>query len=98
MFIPSGNCRRMKTSVQLIEKIIRAQTALHLKLVARRNSGKFDIGGASVDDLIERVGAERSSYEWRLVLFKNEIAAAVMEAAADLEADPVHQTADPRCR
>ena len=96
MFIPSGNCQRMKTSVQLIEKIIRAQTALHLKLVARRNGGKSDIGGASIDDLIERVGAERSRYEWMLVLFKNEIAAAVMEAAADLEADPALHGVDPR--
>ena len=86
----------MKTSIQLIEKIIRAQTGLHLTLVARRNGGTSDIGGASVDDLIARVGAERSRYEWMLVLFKNEIAAGVMEAAADLEADPALNGVDPR--
>jgi len=86
----------MKTSIQLIEKIIRAQTALHLKLVARRNSGKSDVGGGSIEDLIAEVGAERSRYEWMLVLFKNEIAAEVMEAAADLEAGPIHQAVDPR--
>ena len=96
MFIPSGNCQRMKTSIQLIEKIIRAHTALQLKLVARQNDGKSDIGGASIDDLIARVGAERSRYDWMLVLFKNEIAAAVMEAAADLEADPALHGVDPR--
>jgi hypothetical protein len=39
----------MKTSIQLIEKIIRAKTALHLKLVAHRNDHKVDIeAGASM--------------------------------------------------
>ena len=85
----------MKTSIQLIEKIIRAKTALHLKLVARRNHGKVDIGGGSIDDLIAEVGAGRSRYERMLVLFKNELAAAVMEAA-ELEAEPVHHGIDPR--
>jgi hypothetical protein len=76
----------MKTSIQLIEKILRAQTALHLKLVARRNDGRMDVGGRSIDDLIAEVGAERSRYERMLVLFKNEIAAAIMQSA-EAEAD-----------
>ena len=41
------------------------------------------------------MGAGRSRYERMLVLFKNEIAAAVMELA-DLEVDPVHHGIDPR--
>ena len=72
----------MKTSVQLIEQIIRAKTALHLTLVAERNGGKVDIGGGHVDDLLKEVDAGLSRYEWMLVLFKNEIAAARMEAEA----------------
>jgi hypothetical protein len=79
----------MKTSIQLIEKILRAQTALHLKLVARRNDGRMDVGGRSIDDLIAEVGAERSRYERMLVLFKNEIAAAIMQSA-EAEADTAH--------
>ena len=70
----------MKTSVQLIEQIIRAKTALHLTLVAERNSGKVEVGGGRIDDLLKEVDAGLSRYEWMLVLFKNEIAAALMEA------------------
>jgi hypothetical protein len=76
----------MKTSIELIEKIIRAKTALHLKLVAQRNGGKVDIGGGRIDDLIAEVDAGLSRYDRMLVLFKNEIAAAVMESGeADVE-------------
>ena len=72
----------MKTSVQLIEQIIRAKTALHLTLVAERNRGKPEIGGGRIDDLLTEIDAGLSRYEWMLVLFKNEIAAALMEADA----------------
>jgi hypothetical protein len=71
----------MQTSIQLIERIIRANTALHVKLVAHRNGGKVDIGGTRIDDLLAKVDAEILSYERMLVLFKNEIAAAIMESA-----------------
>ena len=71
----------MKTSIRLIEQIIRAKTALHLKLVAHRNDGKVDIGGKRIDELIAEVDAGLSSYERMLVLFKNEVAAIVMESA-----------------
>jgi hypothetical protein len=71
----------MKTSIQLIEKIIRAKTALHLKLVAHRNDRKVDIGGGRIDELIAEVDAGLLRYERMLVLFKNEMAAAVMESA-----------------
>ena len=71
----------MKTSIQLIEKIIRAKTALHLKLVAHRYGHKVDIGGGRIDDLISEVDAGLARYERMLVLFKNEMAAAVMESA-----------------
>jgi hypothetical protein len=71
----------MKTSIQLIEQIIRAKTALHLKLVAHRNGGKLDGGGGHIDDLLAEVDAGLSRYDRMLVLFKNEIAVAVMESA-----------------
>lgn len=63
----------------MIEEIIRAKTALHLKLVGYRSGGKVDIGGGHIDDLIAEVDAGLSRYERMLVLFKNEIAAAAME-------------------
>ena len=66
----------MKTSIHIIEQIIRAKTALHLTLVALRKDGKADIGGARIDDLIAEVDAGLARSEWMLVLFKNEIAAA----------------------
>ena len=69
----------MKTSIQLIEKIIRAKTALHLKLVAQRNDGKVDVGGGHIDDLLAEVDAGLLRYERMLVLYKNEMAAEVME-------------------
>ena len=71
----------MKTSIQLIEQIIRAKTALHLKLVAHRNDGRADIGGASIDDLLAEVDDGLYRYEQMLVRFKNEIAAETMESA-----------------
>lgn len=87
MFIPSGKFSKpMKTSIQLIEQIIRAKTALHLKLVAHRNGGKVDIGGGRIDDLLAEVDAGRSSYERMLVRFKNELAAVVM-ASAETDAE-----------
>jgi hypothetical protein len=72
----------METSIQLIENIIRAKTALHLTLVAHRNDGKLDIGGGRIEDLLAEVDAGLSRYERMLVLFKNEVAAEVMEADA----------------
>ena len=71
----------MKTPIQLIEQIIRAETALHLQLIAYRKDGKVDIGGGLINDLIAEVDAGLSSYERMLVLFKNESAAEVMVAS-----------------
>jgi hypothetical protein len=45
-----------KSPIQLIEEIIRAKTALHLRLVAHRNDGEMDIGGKSICELIAEVG------------------------------------------
>jgi hypothetical protein len=78
----------MQTSIKIIEQIIRAKTALHLKLVALRKDSKVCIGGARIDDLIADVDAGLVKYEWMLVLFKNELAAAVMEAEATASAAP----------
>ncbi len=75
----------METSIHLIEQIIRAKTALHLKLVAHRKDGKVDIGGQRIDDLLAEVDAGLSSYERMIVLFKNEVAAAVMASFTDAE-------------
>ena len=71
----------MKTPEQLIEQIIRAKTALHLQLLAHRKDGKIDIGGGRIDDLLAEVDAGLSRFEWMLVLFKNETAAAIMAAS-----------------
>ena len=71
----------MKRSIELIEQIIRAKTALHLKLVAHRSGGKVDIGGGRIEDLLAEVDAGISNYERMLVQYKNEVAALVMESA-----------------
>lgn len=79
----------MKSPIQLIEQIIRAKMALHLRLVAHRNDGETEIGGKSVDDLIAEVDAGIPNYEQMLVFFKNKAAAEVMASAeADAEAKP----------
>ena len=71
----------MKTPEQLIEQIIRAKTALHLQLLAHQKEGKVDVGGGRKDDLLAEVDAGLSRFEWMLVIFKNETAAAVMAAS-----------------
>jgi hypothetical protein len=58
------------------------QDSSALKLVALRKDGKVEIGGAHIDDLISEVGVGLRRPEWMLVLFKNELFAAVMEAEA----------------
>jgi hypothetical protein len=75
----------MKSPSQLLEQIIRAGTALHLKLVAERNAGKPDIGGRAIDAMIDEVDQGISSAERMLVFFRNEEAAEVMvsDASAD---------------
>jgi hypothetical protein len=77
----------MKSPIQLIEEIIRAKMALHLRLVAHRNDGEMEIGGKSVDDLIAEVDAGIPNYERMLVFFKNKAAAEVM-ASAEADAEP----------
>jgi hypothetical protein len=75
----------MKSPIQLIEQIIRAKTALHLRLAASRSGGKLEVGGRPIDALIAEVDAGIASYEQMLVLFKNEAAAAVMMEAAEID-------------
>jgi hypothetical protein len=75
----------MKSATQLIEEIVRAKTALHLRLAADRSSGKLEIGGRRIDDMIAEVDAGLANYEQMLVLFKNENAAAVMMASAGID-------------
>jgi hypothetical protein len=77
----------MKSSVQLIEEIIRAKTALHLRLAADRNDGKREVGGKCIIELIAEVDAGLLSYEQALVLFKNEDAAVVMIASMEMDAE-----------
>ena len=72
----------MKSPTELLKQIIRAETALHLKLVAQRSAGKADIGGRAINDLIEEVDRGLSSAERMLVFFKNEDAAEIMLADA----------------
>lgn len=75
----------MKSAVQLIEEIIRAKTALHLRLAANRNGGQHEVGGRAIEDLIAEVDAGLSSYERTLVLFKNEAAASIMMASIEID-------------
>jgi len=78
----------MKSPAQLIEQIIRAKMALHLRLAAAcRNGGQDEIGGRRVDDMIAEVDAGLSRYEQMLVCFKNEAAAAAMMASAGMDAE-----------
>ncbi|MGH6734842.1 MAG: hypothetical protein ACRECX_02010 [Methyloceanibacter sp.] len=76
-----------KSAAQLIEQIIRAKTALHLRLAADRSGGKRDVGGTRIEDLIVEVDDGLARYERMLVLFKNEDAAAAMMESADMDAD-----------
>jgi hypothetical protein len=71
-----------KSPIQLIEEIIRAKMALHLRLVACRNDGEMDIGGKSIYDLIAEVDEGIPAYERMLVYFKNKVAAEVMSSGA----------------
>jgi hypothetical protein len=78
-----------KSPIQLIEEIIRAKMALHLRLVAHRNDGEMDIGGKSIYELIAEVDEGIPTYERMLVYFKNKDAAEVM-ASAEADGEPEH--------
>jgi len=80
--------RSPKSPIQLIEEIIRAKTALHLRLVAHRNDGEVEIGGKNVSDMIAEVDAGIPGYEQLLVHFKNKMAAEVMAAEVGEEPEP----------
>jgi hypothetical protein len=65
----------MKSSIQLLEEIIRALTAMHLKLIHHRNAGKTSIGGTPIDELIAEIDFGILSRERMLACFKAEVAA-----------------------
>ena len=77
----------MKSPIELIEQIIRAKMALHLRLAASRNRGQDEIGGRRIDDMIAEVDTGLARYEQMLVCFKNELAAAAMLASAGMGAE-----------
>jgi hypothetical protein len=77
----------MKSPIQLIEQIIRAKMALHLRLAASRNGGQEEIGGRRIDDMIAEVDAGLARYEQILVCFKNEIAAEAMMASVHMDTE-----------
>jgi hypothetical protein len=77
--------RSPKSPIQLIEEIIRAKTALHLRLAAQRNDGEDEIGGKKVSDMIAEVDAGIPGYEQMLVYFKNKMAADIMAAEVNDE-------------
>ncbi len=72
----------MKSPIQLIEEIIRAKMALHLRLVAHRNRGEVEIGGKCIHELIAEVDEGIPRYERMLVYFKNKVAAEVMASSS----------------
>jgi len=84
--------RSPKSPIQLIEEIIRAKTALHLRLAAHRNDGEVEIGGKNVSDMIAEVDAGIPGYEQMLVYFKNKMAADVMAAEVGDEPEPPKKT------
>jgi hypothetical protein len=77
----------MKSPTELIEQIIRAKMALHLKLAASRSGGQAEIGGRAIDDMIAEVDAGMSRYEQILVCFKNEIAAEAMMLSVQMDGE-----------
>jgi hypothetical protein len=77
-----------KSPIQLIEEILRAKTALHLRLVAHRNDGEVEIGGKNVSDMLAEVDAGIPGYEQMLVYFKNKMAAEIMAAEVGDEPEP----------
>jgi hypothetical protein len=77
----------MRSSIQLLEEIIRDLTAMHLKLVNHRNAGRNIIGGMSVDQMLAEIDAGIRSRDHMLACFKAELAA--LEAALhEREASP----------
>jgi hypothetical protein len=78
----------MRSSIQLLEEIIRDLTAMHLKLVHHRNAGKTTIGGVSTDELIAEIDSGIASRERMLACFKAELTAGppASQAAEDSRA------------
>lgn len=79
----------MKSARELLEQIIRAETGLHLRLVAERNAGKLEIGGKAIEEMIAEVDSGLLMAEKMLVFIKNEDAAAAMLAGyGTLDCEP----------
>jgi hypothetical protein len=64
----------VKSSIQLIEQMIRSLTAMHFKLIHHRSAGKTSIGGTPIDELIAEIDAGISNRERMLACFKAEVA------------------------
>ena len=65
----------MKSSIQLLEEIVRNLTAMHLKLIHHRSAGKITIGGVPIDELIAEIDAGILNRQHMLACFKAEAAA-----------------------
>ena len=76
----------MKSPTELLDQMMRAGTALHLKLLAQRKAGKPDIGGREIDGMIEDVDQVLASSAKMLNFFRNEDAARIMMADTENDA------------
>ena len=65
----------MRSSIELLEEIIRDLTAVHLKLIHHRGDGRNTIGGVAIDEMIAEVDADIRNREQMLACFKAELAA-----------------------
>ena len=75
----------MRSSMQLLEEIVRDLTALHLKLIHHRDAGRNTIGGMPIDEMISEIDGDIRNREHILACFKAELAGS--EAATLREKD-----------
>jgi hypothetical protein len=75
----------MRSSIQLLEEIVRDLTTMHVKLIHHRNAGRKTIGGMPIDEMVAEIDRGIRNREHMLACFKAELAGS--EAATFREKD-----------
>jgi hypothetical protein len=78
----------VRSSIELLEEIIRDLMAMHLKLMHHRGAGRNTIGGVAIDEMIVDVDADIRNREQMLARFKAELAASETAAIREKEEAP----------
>jgi hypothetical protein len=88
----------MRSSIQLLEEILRDLTAMHLKLVSHRSTGRNTIGGTPIEEMIAEIDACIRNGGYMLACFKAELEGSEAATVREKDRDSAMRTGDPNSR